>query len=194
MEELPFETEIALIQIPGKVLQEAIAITRSTPEEEAPNYLHADSDVIIEDYPSLKIVSINHAPFDPNKMYKLGIYQFLLTGLNEIKPLLDYMNAHGKVPPLEQCLPAKNLIVETCMKDAWRILVNFDEWDSNHDGQISHTELEAAVKKAFAYLDKNQDGQISPAELQAVLAQRTGNANKGLLNMMFKSLDAGIYG
>ncbi len=190
MEELPFETEIALIQLPGKVLQEAIAITRSTPDQEAPNYLHADLDVIIEDYPSLKIVSINNAPFDPNKMYNLGIYQFLLTGLNEIKPLVDYINAHGKVPPLEQCLPAKNLIVETCMKDAWRILVNFDEWDSNRDGQISHTELEVAIKKAFAYLDKNQDGQISPAELQAVLAERTGNADNGLLNMMFKSLDA----
>ena len=190
MEELPFETEIATIQIPGKVLQEAIAITRSTPEQEAPNYLHADMDVVIEDYPSLKIVSINHEAFDPNKMYNVGIYQFLLTGLNEIKPLLDYINAYSKVPPLEQCLPAKNLIVETCMKDAWRILVNFDEWDSNHDGQISHTELEQAVKKAFAYLDKNQDGQISPTELQEVLAQRTGNADNGLLNMMFKSLDA----
>ena len=120
----------------------------------------------------------------------MGIYQFLLTGLNEIKPLLDYINVHSKVPPLEQCLPAKNLIVETCMKDAWRTLVNFDEWDSNRDGEICHQELEEGVKKAFAYLDKNQDGQISPEELQAALAERTGNADKGLLNMMFKAIDA----
>lgn len=104
--------------------------------------------------------------------------------------ILDYTNTHIKIPSLEQCLPAKNLIVETCMKDAWRILVNFDEWDSNQDGIISHTELEEAVKKAFAYLDTNQDGQISPEELQAALVKKTGRADHGLLNMMFKSLDA----
>jgi 2',3'-cyclic-nucleotide 2'-phosphodiesterase (5'-nucleotidase family) len=189
LEELPYDTEIAVIQVPGKVLQDAITTTRSTPEKETSNYLHTDIDVTIEDYPSLKIVSINYMPFDIRKMYKLGIYQFLLTGLDEIKPIVDYVNANCNIPPLEQCIPAKNLIVETCMKDAWRILVNFDEWDTNRDGQISKIELEQAVKKAFVYLDKNQDGQISPAELQQALAERTGNAGNGLINMMFKSLD-----
>ena len=190
LEELPFDTEIAVIKVPGYVLQEAIADTRSTPDIEAPNFLHADFDVVIEDYPSLKIVSINHAPFDPQKIYTLGIYQFLLTGLNEIKPLLDYVNANGGPPPLEQCLPGKNLIMESCMKDAWRVLVNYDEWDTNNDGEISKEELEQAVKKAFAFLDKNQDGHISPTELQAALTERTGQTNKGLINLMFEVLDA----
>ncbi len=47
-----------------------------------------------------------------------------------------------------------------------------------------------ALKKAFAFLDKNQDGQISPTELQSALAQRTNRTNKGLVNMMFETLDA----
>ncbi|NER19429.1 MAG: bifunctional metallophosphatase/5'-nucleotidase [Symploca sp. SIO1C2] len=190
LEELPFDTEIALIQVPGSVLQKAITESRSTPEQEAPNFLHADLDVVIEDYPSLKITSINHAPFDPQKLYNVGIYQFLLTGMNEIKSLLYYVNANGGAPPLEQCLPAKNLIMESCMKDAWRVIVNYDEWDSNDDGQISKEELGKALKKSFAFLDKNQDGQISPEELQSALAQRTGRNNKGLVSMMFETLDA----
>ncbi|NEP01353.1 MAG: bifunctional metallophosphatase/5'-nucleotidase [Symploca sp. SIO2E9] len=189
LEELPFNTEIAVIQVPGYILQEAITETRGTPEQEAPNFLHADLAVVIEDYPSLKITSINNAPFDSQKLYTVGIYQFLLTGMNEIKPLLDYVNAHGGSPPLEQCLPAKNLIMESCMKDAWRVLVNYDEWDSNKDGQISREELRHSVKKAFTFLDKNQDGQISPAELQTVLVERTGRTNKGLVSMMFEVLD-----
>lgn len=189
-EELPYDTQIALIQIPGSVLQEAIASTRSTPDREAPSFLHADFDVVIEDYPSLKIVSINGAPFNPQKMYSLGIYQFLLTGLNEIQPLIDYVNANGGAPPLEQCLPSKNLIVESCMKDAWRVLVNYDEWDTDGDGEITKEELEQAIKNAFAFLDLNQDGYISPEELQTALKERTGRTNKGLINLMFEALDA----
>ena len=189
LEELPFDTEIALIQVPGYVLQEAITETRSTPDREAPNFLHADFDVVVEDYPSLKIVSINHAPFDPQKMYTLGIYQFLLTGLNEIKPLLDYVNANGGAPPLEQCLPGKNLIMESSMKDAWRVLINYEEWDADGDGEITREELKQGVKNAFAFLDQNQDGYISPPELRAALAERTGRTQKGLISLMFEVLD-----
>ena len=190
LEELPFDTEIAVIQVPGSVLQESITITRCTPDCEAPNFLHADLDVVIEDYPSLKIVSINHAPFDPNKIYTLGIYQFLLTGLNEIKPLLEYVNAHGGAPSLEQCIPGKNLIMESCMKDAWRILIDYDQWDADGDGEITREELQQGVKKAFAFLDQNQDGQISPAELKTALTEKTGRTHKGLINLMFEVLDA----
>ena len=189
LEELPFDTEIALIHVPGYVLQQAITETRSTPDREAPNFLHADFDVVVEDYPSLKIVSINHAPFDPQKMYNLGIYQFLLTGLNEIKPLLDYVNANGGAPPLEQCLPGKNLIMESSMKDAWRVLINYEQWDADGDGQITREELKQGVKNAFAFLDQNQDGYISPPELRAALAERTGRTQKGLISLMFEVLD-----
>ncbi|EGJ31636.1 MULTISPECIES: EF-hand domain-containing protein [Moorena] len=189
LEELPFDTEIALIQVPGYVLQEAITETRSTPDREAPNFLHADFDVVVEDYPSLKIVSINHTPFDPQKMYTLGIYQFLLTGLNEIKPLLDYVKANGGAPPLEQCLPGKNLIMESSMKDAWRVLINYEQWDADGDGEITREELKQGVKNAFAFLDQNQDGYISPPELRAALAERTGRTQKGLISLMFEVLD-----
>ena len=93
LEELPFDTEIAVIQVPGQVLQDAIALTRGTPEKETSGYLHADFDTVIKDYPNLKVVKINDKPFDSQHMYKVGIYQFLLTGIDEVKPLLDYINA-----------------------------------------------------------------------------------------------------
>ncbi|NEP49115.1 MAG: bifunctional metallophosphatase/5'-nucleotidase [Moorea sp. SIO3C2] len=189
LEEMPLDTEMALIQVPGYILQDAIAETRSTPNLAAPNFLHADLDVVIEDYPSLKIVSINHAPFDPQKIYTLGIYQPLLTGFDSIKPLVDYANANGGAPPLDQCLPAQNLIVESCMKDAWRVLVGYEEWDADGDGEITTEELKQGVKNAFAFLDQNQDGYISPAELGAALAERKGRTQKGLITLMFEVLD-----
>ncbi|MBI4783276.1 MAG: 5'-nucleotidase C-terminal domain-containing protein [Oscillatoriophycideae cyanobacterium NC_groundwater_1537_Pr4_S-0.65um_50_18] len=190
LEELPFETEIAVIDVPGYVLQDAIALSRSTPDQEVPSFLHADLDVEIEPYPRLNIISINHAPFEPRKIYRLGIYQFLLAGMNEIKPLMEYVRDSGGTPPLEQCLPAKNLIMESCMKDAWRMLVDFKHWDADSDGEISKDELEQAVKQAFGDLDRNQDGHVSPAELQAALTERTGRTHKGLIGLMFETLDA----
>lgn len=186
LEELPFDTEIAVIQVPGQVLQDAISFTRSTPEKETSGYLHVDFDTVIEDYPNLKILKINNKPFDSEHIYKVGIYQLLLTGLDEVKPLLDYVNARGKVPSLEQCIPGKNLIVEACMKDRWRALVNFWTLDNR---EISPTELEAAIKKAFEFLDSNQDGYISPEELRAALIEKTGNPHNCLIDMMFQSLD-----
>ncbi|NET63088.1 MAG: bifunctional metallophosphatase/5'-nucleotidase [Moorea sp. SIO1G6] len=189
LEEMPLDTEMALIKVPGYILQDAIAETRGTPDREASNFLHADLDVVIEDYPSLKIVSINHAPFDPQKIYNLSIVQFLLRGLDQIKPLVDYVNANGGAPPLEQCLPGQNLIVESCMKDAWRVLVDYEQWDADGDGEITREELKQGVKNAFAFLDQNQDGYISPAELRAALAERTGRTQKGLITLMFEVLD-----
>ncbi|NEO09088.1 MULTISPECIES: EF-hand domain-containing protein [unclassified Moorena] len=189
LEEMPLDTQMALIQVPGYILQESITETRGTPEREASNFLHADLDVVVEDYPSLKIVSINHAPFDPQKIYTLSIVQFLLRGLDQIKPLVDYVNANGGAPPLEQCLPGQNLIVESCMKDAWRVLINYEEWDADGDGKMTTEELKQGFKNAFAFLDQNQDGYISPAEVQGALAERTGSTQKELISLMFEVLD-----
>lgn len=55
LEEIPFDTEIAVISVPGQVLQAAITETRSTPDQEVSGFLHADLGVEIEDHPSHKI-------------------------------------------------------------------------------------------------------------------------------------------
>ena len=44
--------------------------------------------------------------------------------MNPIAPLIEYVRASGlEVPELERCLPAKNLVLETCVKEAWRRVV-----------------------------------------------------------------------
>lgn len=188
LEELPFDTEIAVIPVPGEVLQQAITLTRSTPHQEISGYLHTDFDTVIEEYPNLKIVKINSKPFDSQHIYKVGIYQYLLTGLDEIKPLVNYINVRG-IPSLEQCIPGKNLIVEACMKDRWKALLDLQELDSNDDGKIFPAELERGIKKAFEFLDSDGDGYISREELRAALIEKTGNPNNCLIDMMFQSLD-----
>jgi hypothetical protein len=46
----------------------------------------------------------------------VAIYQFLLTGMDAIEPLMAYVRGHVDVPDEESCLPAKVVIMEHCMK------------------------------------------------------------------------------
>lgn len=78
MAELPFDTEIATIHLPGQVIAESVKRSRSNPCEEHPTYLHFDEDTAFEDPPSLKCIAINGQPFDPNKLYRVAIYHVLV--------------------------------------------------------------------------------------------------------------------
>jgi len=155
MKELPFGVEMAIIELPGKVIAESIKSTRSTPEKEAPNYLHVDADCSFDPKDAKKLMGINKKPLDPKKLYQVAIYQFLLGGMNEIEPLLSYVKQHVKVPSLETCLPAKNLVMETCMKRLWRRIIG----DSS------------SIEAKFAELDRDGSGDISKAELTACIDQ-----------------------
>ena len=45
---------------------------------------------------------------------------FSPAGLNIIQPLLGYVQANVAVPDLEICRPIKHIVMDVCMKDAWR--------------------------------------------------------------------------
>jgi hypothetical protein len=71
----------------------------------------------------------------------VAIYVALLNGLNAIEPLLSYVKARGRVPSIEGCIPAKEIVLNTCMKDAWRQLIEYAAWDTNADGHLSDAEV-----------------------------------------------------
>ena len=50
-----------------------------------------------------EVTHLDGKPLDRGKLYTVSIYQFLLTGLNVIEPLLGYVKANVKVPDLEVC-------------------------------------------------------------------------------------------
>lgn len=179
MKEFAFDLEMAVIELPGRVIAESIKNTRSTPEKEAPNYLHADSDCVFDANDVKKLTHIDGKPLVPDKVYKVAIYQFLLGGMNEVQPLLSYVQANVQVPELERCLPAKALVMETCMKAAWRRMVG-----------------SADLKTAFAGLDKDGSGFLSMPEIRAKVAEvdndgdPTNDVSVQLVDELVKCLDA----
>lgn len=67
----------AVIKIPGQVLSESAHNSRST-EKPAPNFLHFDSGV--ETSEDGHITVIDGQPIDPERLYTVAVYQFLLAG------------------------------------------------------------------------------------------------------------------
>jgi hypothetical protein len=171
-----FKFQFAVIDLPGSVLAQSVANSRSFYPKPSPNFLHLDSGCTVardEDAHGQQRWVLTHVDHGellvPEKMYTVAIYQFLLTGLNSIEPLTSYLasvssktttkeegeaaaaaaaaeapppptadamrDAHSSsststtapavvtIPALDACRPAKDLVLEVCLKDAWRRFV-----------------------------------------------------------------------
>ena len=56
---------------------------------QAPNFLHFDDGVQLS--AEGHITHINQKPLEPDRLYTVAIYQFLVAGGNEIQPLLAHV-------------------------------------------------------------------------------------------------------
>lgn len=183
--EFGFPANQAIIQLPGSVIADSVRNSRNAAKP-APNFLHLDGDCQVT--AEHEVTHLDGKPIDPAKLYTVSIYQFLLTGLNVIQPLLGYVQANVKVPDLELCRPVKDICMEVCMKDAWRQLIGFEFWDPHGESHMSPAELEAAVDREMELLDSNGDGLIQPEELAAALVDKPMCA--ALVQQMMKMLDS----
>jgi len=198
MWEFAFETETAFVELPGAVMQETIKKSRLG-EGAKPFFLHCDTDVVIDTEPEFKISSINGEPFDPARKYMCATYQFLLSGLGNLQPMLGYVQQNRLCPPLKSCCGIKNFVIEVCMEDAWKALIYKDRHifkcvatfpiaslslaskvrhrtmrirrhRAGLDSQkTSEEDFMSAVRTFFSALDKNGDGVLDTAELTAFL-------------------------
>jgi len=194
MNELPFETEICVVRLPGSVIAQSVANSRSRPDTEVPTFLHVDEDAEFEAFPSLACRSINGQPFDPEALYTVAIYRVLVAGMNEVQPLLSHVQTSGmRVPDLEEALPAKQLVMETCMKEEWWRLLGLPP--SAKACSYGHAHLEEAVMRSFAEMDINGDGHVDLGDLTAYLATApthytdSGQVCEQLLSWLISTLD-----
>jgi len=52
------------------------------------------------------------------------------------------------------------------MADAWRNVVDFQAWDTDHDGSVDEAEMRVGVANLFKDLDVNGDGLLDLAEVK----------------------------
>jgi len=184
--ELPFECAQAVIEVKGQLLADTILCMNSKPGDKK-GFLHLDSDAAVSK--DFELVRINGHELLPDKLYTVATDVKVLTGTANVQPLLSEVKA-GKVtvPDDDQCIPGKQLVVQTCMMNAWRDLIKFDEWDTNHDGIISPEELAVGVSELMKDIDRNGDGTVDIKELEDFLVSK-GSDLRGLVTNFFTMTD-----
>lgn len=179
--ELPFDNEIAVVTLPGRVVAEAVRSSRSQAPLESGGFLQVDDRMKVTQ-PGDVLTEIAGEPLDPERIYHIAIMRNLMTGMDHIEPLVQYTR---QVP---SCLPAegsgreiKVVLVDAFSRELWRQLGSFESVDTDRDGRISGTEIAAAVARVTAApasritvellmraLDADHDQMISREEALAV--------------------------
>mmetsp|Transcript_35347 Transcript_35347/g.56427 ORF Transcript_35347/g.56427 Transcript_35347/m.56427 type:complete len:564 (+) Transcript_35347:384-2075(+) len=173
---LPFPTKLISVEMPGKVLQDAVRYSRRKGEwnDEKRGFLQLDSGVEVlnptvsgiygepddlddtdfiinvatDPFEHDSIININGEPFDPERMYNVALPRNLLKGFCEIKPLIKFgEQCPQAMPDGDNFIPALELVIRHCTRPLWNILGNFDELDVDGDNLISRKELRTRIKE-----------------------------------------------
>jgi hypothetical protein len=202
--EFPYSTDIAIIQLPGEVIEETIKSSRTSGDGEKPFFLHVNKECIISK--DCKIEMVDGKPFDPEKLYTCATLQLLLTGMGQLQPMYDYVKRTGTCPSLEICHPIKDCVMETCMKSAWRNMLGMAGWDVNHAENVSSEELHAIIDKTLDRLDRDKSGFLDPNEIEDLVNESfiaspvkkrqriSERTSQTLVAHLIKSLDTNVDG
>ena len=169
--ELPYDTEICVVSMKGRILEEAISHSRTRLVEEADGgYLQTCNGVVLTQQPIpspatscsivadpskngniWKICTINDVPFDPDQTYRVACVYHLLQGMDDIKPLIDWASSKAphELPPWDATQPAKDLVLKVYHREIWRSLGSFDEIDADNSDYITYEELRVALASTF---------------------------------------------
>lgn len=186
LQELPYVTEVVVIGLPGRVLEEAIDYSRRQGGDQGDaGFLQVCNklDVVQEPCGRFKILQVRGQPFDPNRMYNVATMYHLIHGMDDIKPLVEYAKQHpDQIPPIDAARPAKELVLQVYFREIWMLLGEFEDIDINGTGYITEENLGAALTRRFGInpenafvsdtlrtFDPNNDGYVTKAEFEACL-------------------------
>lgn len=192
--EMPFDSVVADIPIPGWLINETVRFTRQFALQDPPiekgSYMQLD-DQMEWDAETNTVTHIKGEPLVPNRIYEcVVLWQVAMEGIDKVTPLYDYCKQHlvdDKLFPHDADVgrPAKQVLVDYFGRAVWWHLiesVGFASMDTDSDEQISEEELRTALSKSdlkgdlgdlviknlMAMADLDQDGIISKSEFLQV--------------------------
>jgi 2',3'-cyclic-nucleotide 2'-phosphodiesterase (5'-nucleotidase family) len=145
--ELPFDNEVVVQPLPGRIVRDAVAASRARAPEESGGFLQVDDRALVDE-PGHTLVRLAGEPLDPDRLYRVAIVRDMLFGLDRNEPLIDFARDHAERIVHAGCgREAKMVLVEAFAMSLWETLGGFDAVDANHDGVVTEPEVEAAVAR-----------------------------------------------
>lgn len=169
--ELPFDNEVVVVSMPGRVLASAIEGSRG---REHGGFLQVDDHVRVE---GGMVTAVANQPLDADRIYRVALVRELCFGLDRNDALLAFATAHPEqIPEVGAMRTPKELLVRSFALSIWKQIGGFAALDANGDGQIVPAEVAAALARAdhegsslvadiiIGALDTNRDGVVCQGE------------------------------
>jgi 2',3'-cyclic-nucleotide 2'-phosphodiesterase (5'-nucleotidase family) len=144
--EVPFDNEVVVVGLPGRVIAAAIAASRHAAPLESGAFLQVDDNIVVD--ASNAVVAIAGARFDPERHYQVALIRELLLGLDGVEPLVSWAKENERlVPPDGAGRQPKFVLVQSFAIGIWRDLGGFDAIDADGDDRVTQAEIAAAVAR-----------------------------------------------
>ncbi|WP_441289911.1 5'-nucleotidase C-terminal domain-containing protein [Sorangium sp. KYC3313] len=178
--EVPFSNEVVATLLPGRVVREAVAASRSRAPAQHGGYLQIDDRMATDARGVLS--AIDGLPLVDGREYRIALPRGLLGGMDDIAPLVRFAQEHPeKVPPADSGRDPKLVLVESFAADLVRQLGPFEAIDADGDGRVSAEELRAAASRVSSEtpsevvvgemmkaLDRDGDKRVTRGEVDAL--------------------------
>ncbi|WP_438034158.1 5'-nucleotidase C-terminal domain-containing protein [Sorangium sp. So ce204] len=178
--EVPFSNEVVVTLLPGRVVREAVAASRSRAPAQHGGYLQID-DRMATDARGV-LTAIDGLPLVDDRAYRIALPRGLLGGMDDIAPLVRFAQERPeKVPPADSGRDPKLVLVESFAADLVRQLGAFEAIDADGDGRVSAEELRDAVSRTTSEtpsevvvgemmkaLDRDGDKRVTRGEVDAL--------------------------
>jgi 2',3'-cyclic-nucleotide 2'-phosphodiesterase (5'-nucleotidase family) len=178
--EVPFENEVVVASLPGRVLREALSASRAHAPLESGGFLQVDDGLVVAG-PEQRLVSVGGVALDDARDYRIALVRNLFEGMDHIEPLVRFARENpARIPPAGSGRDIKMALVNAFSRALWEQFGAFDSIDEDHDGLVDAREIADAITRATAEpaspitvelllkaLDADHDHRISRVEVEA---------------------------
>ena len=158
--EVPFDNEVECVKLPGRVLADAVVVSRAAAPRETGSFLQVDDGITVDE--KNHVLTVGGARFDPDRTYSVALVRNLLTGLDHIEPLVAWASEHPDDVPGAGCgRETKQILVEAFAVALWQAMGGFEAVDTDHDGSVTEADVFQALSRTM--------GPLAPSHLTAQL-------------------------